>query len=514
MLLMTAATGAWATDVTIATNQQQTSYTSGDITISVSMVGDGDGAQVSSWCPMTITCGDGNVLQSVVVTIGYYPDNASNVTASAGSCEVSGDGNKHSTYVTVTGINASSVSIGCNGDVQIEQVVVNYSPSAWADADVTWNSSNVSDIQFWGGAPDGYDSYTKEGITLRGNADQCDAEWAEFGNGPGIMFAMNAPGGYTFTAPDGKKFTKIEITATTNEGWYTYAFFSQLESGWPAGEAAAADFNSTLKFTWTGSAASVNLATTLNSFGPSLASSIDFYFEASPEPAEPSSYTVTLKDGTDDADKWTITPAEATTTGVAQGTQVEAKYSGWKLVKSVKATKKGGAAAGPTAYTLAESSQGMIVGTDGKAYDVADKDNLPSGVTAAGVVVYKNGANGLAIALTDEASMMDWATACGESGAAAHTPTVEGQTWKLPSQAEWQQMFSANGGNQDSYTGLNTALAAAGGNSSKLQEEKYWSSSENDPGVRAYYVLLDFGDAYWSNGSEGFVFQVRACLAF
>ena len=141
---------------------------------------------------------------------------------------------------------------------------------AWADADVTWNSSNVSDIQFWGGAPDGWDSYTKEGITLRGNAAGCDASWQNWGGGQeGIMFAMNEPstGGYTFTAPDGKKFTKIEITATTYEGWYTYAFNSQLETGWPAGEAAAADFYSTLKFTWTGSAASVNLATTLESFG-------------------------------------------------------------------------------------------------------------------------------------------------------------------------------------------------------------------------------------------------------
>ena len=36
VLLMVAVTGAWATEVTIATNQQQTSYTSGDITISVS----------------------------------------------------------------------------------------------------------------------------------------------------------------------------------------------------------------------------------------------------------------------------------------------------------------------------------------------------------------------------------------------------------------------------------------------------------------------------------------------
>ena len=76
VLLMTAVTGAWATEVTIATNQQQTSYTSGDITISVQDFVDGDGAHVSSWCPMIITCGDGNVLQSVVVTIGYYPENA------------------------------------------------------------------------------------------------------------------------------------------------------------------------------------------------------------------------------------------------------------------------------------------------------------------------------------------------------------------------------------------------------------------------------------------------------
>ncbi|MBR6276676.1 MAG: hypothetical protein IKR31_07085 [Prevotella sp.] len=147
---------------------------------------------------------------------------------------------------------------------------------------VTWNSSNVSDLQFWGGAPDGWDSYTKEGVTLRGNAEGCDAEWANWGGGQeGIMFAMNQPytGGYTFTAPDGKKFTKIEITATTYEGWYTYAYFSQLESGWPSGEEAANNFNSTLKFTWTGDAASVNLATTLDSFGPSLVSSIEFTLE-------------------------------------------------------------------------------------------------------------------------------------------------------------------------------------------------------------------------------------------
>ena len=114
----------------------------------------------------------------------------------------------------------------------------------------------------------------------------------------------------------------------------------------------------------------------------------------------------------------------------------------------------------PTAYTLAESTQGMIVGTNGMAYDVADLDNLPTGVTAAGVVVYKsaNAGESLAIALEDEASMMDWATAKGASGAAAHTPAVEGYSWKLPSLDDWTLVASANSGSS-----LNNAITSAGG---------------------------------------------------
>jgi hypothetical protein len=47
-----------------------------------------------------------------------------------------------------------------------------------------------------------------------------------------------------------------------------------------------------------------------------------------------------VKEGTEDATNWTITPAEATTTGVAAGTEVKATYGGTKKVKSVKAVKK------------------------------------------------------------------------------------------------------------------------------------------------------------------------------
>ena len=76
-----------------------------------------------------------------------------------------------------------------------------------------------------------------------------------------------------------------------------------------------------------------------------------------------------------------------------------------------------------TGHELSASVVGDVVGIDGLAYAVVDKDNLPTGVTAAGMVAYKSGTSGLVIALADEASTMNWSTANGAtSGAAAHTP--------------------------------------------------------------------------------------------
>ena len=71
-------------------------------------------------------------------------------------------------------------------------------------------------------------------------------------------------------------------------------------------------------------------------------------------------YKVSVKEGTEDATNWTITPAEATTTGVAQGTGVTATYSGTKKVKSVKAVKK--AAVPVTAITLNKTETSIKVG--------------------------------------------------------------------------------------------------------------------------------------------------------
>ena len=65
----------------------------------------------------------------------------------------------------------------------------------------------------------------------------------------------------------------------------------------------------------------------------------------------PPSYAVTLADGTEDAENWTI-PAEA-----AEGTTVTATYSGTRKVKSVKAVKKN------TAYAANEYNKGSWDGT-------------------------------------------------------------------------------------------------------------------------------------------------------
>lgn len=83
-------------------------------------------------------------------------------------------------------------------------------------------------------------------------------------------------------------------------------------------------------------------------------SSIEVYGYA-PAPAPPT-YSVTLAEGTEDSDNWTISPAEA-----AEGDKVTVTYSGEKKVKSVKAVKK--AATIPvTAITLNKTATTISAG--------------------------------------------------------------------------------------------------------------------------------------------------------
>ena len=71
---------------------------------------------------------------------------------------------------------------------------------------------------------------------------------------------------------------------------------------------------------------------------------------------EPATYKITLAEGTEDAENWTV-PAEA-----AAGSPVTATYSGDKKVKSVKAVKKGGAV--DNTYLKWDADQKKLVATD------------------------------------------------------------------------------------------------------------------------------------------------------
>ena len=126
-LLLIAAGSAWADSESIWTNTKQSSYTSGNITIAVDAVGDGDGAYVNT-DKMVISTSDGGNITQVVLRIGYYVTSASYVTANHGSCEVSGTGNNKETYVTITSINAPSVTVTSTETVQVDHVDVTYSP--------------------------------------------------------------------------------------------------------------------------------------------------------------------------------------------------------------------------------------------------------------------------------------------------------------------------------------------------------------------------------------------------
>ncbi len=235
-----------------------------------------------------------------------------------------------------------------------------------------------------------------------------------------------------------------------------------------------------------------------------------------------------------EAQNYVITPASATSTLYAalpaissqavsfsalgsDGRTYEAAYPGISLTAGYfyrSVLKMTGHATG---HAISSSAVGDVVGTDGLAYAAKDKDDLPQGVTAAGMVASKNGKSGLVIALADDnvGSGMTWNDVNGQSGVSAHKPAVEGYTWRLPSREEWNQVFEANGGSQTSGTGLNTALVNAGG-AALLSGDYYWSSSPGkESGISVVKVLSS--DNSWASQSLSYTDvkkYVRACFVF
>ncbi len=161
---------------------------------------------------------------------------------------------------------------------------------------------------------------------------------------------------------------------------------------------------------------------------------------------------------------------------------------------------------------------GSVVGADGNVYATVN-DATTAGTTAVAMIAYVGSGtdhatytHGLAIALADESGTMNWSTA---KSTCEGKSAVTNAAWLLPSIDQWKAMFGANGGDDTKYTGLNNALAAAGGDSSKLQEGvDYWQSTELLPGEDAYRVRFNEGNVIWNSGFLTRSYCVRACLAF
>ena len=129
--------------------------------------------------------------------------------------------------------------------------------------EITWNSTNISDLRVMGT----FESYAKDGVTLSANSDMNQARWRDKGDPTraGIQFEAMESGGFTFTAPTGKKFTKIEMTLTGSAGWD----IANL-GDWALN-------NSTVTWKGTAAASTVGLLTGAGSFNGAYVKSIVFY---------------------------------------------------------------------------------------------------------------------------------------------------------------------------------------------------------------------------------------------
>ena len=168
-------------------------------------------------------------------------------------------------------------------------------------------------------------------------------------------------------------------------------------------------------------------------------------------------------------------------------------------------------------HALSTSAIGEIVGSDGLAYAVTDKGNLPIGVMAVAMVAYKDGSNGLAIQLSSSPSTMEWYDAY------SYVNSLPGGSWHLPSNAEWQNMFvgcaiAGDAGKSDwmdPIAGFVEKIATAG--ATWQSSGGYWTSSSQYYG-RHYCVIINRSssnpNASFFEGSDAGPYFALGCLAF
>lgn len=173
------------------------------------------------------------------------------------------------------------------------------------------------------------------------------------------------------------------------------------------------------------------------------------------------------------------------------------------------------------AHPLYEARMGDVVDTDGNAYTVTEDQLLPWSVTPAGVIVdryynqYYNRYEAIILALDDEPNEMDWETAKGPNGAAAHTPAIAGLEWILPSAGDWRRITYYNGYNHwDFPPSLNKYIEKAGGTP---LDGNYWSDTEYSAGYASNAYSYDIDPSPNGQCRERYpsterIEKVRACI--
>ena len=234
-------------------------------------------------------------------------------------------------------------------------------------------------------------------------------------------------------------------------------------------------------------------------------------------PAAPAGYTVSLKDGVKDADKWSVKVGEGEAQafpveGLEGGEKITVTYSGEKKVKSVKAVKKA-AVTYPLLSAATAEDVGKVVCAAGHLHDA--KTAVPDGCTAVGILgkVTETG-HGLILAMQN-ATEQTWTTINGWTS----VTTYAGTTLKVLPDA-------ARGTNLTSYTTLGATAVSNWAVAQKSDYEAIFTnlgSTKNSDGmtydnnVNAYITTGVGGTAisgnYWSatelDGDDAWDFSSR-----
>ena len=192
-----------------------------------------------------------------------------------------------------------------------------------------------------------------------GNGGTSGLEGSNGGNG-GVAFAG------TLTYKSG--------TVTANGGSGGSGGWSDDEERYASSGSAGKAFANDVDFTQTTGYSVTNGTSTIGS----VLNQTKVVISGGSEPAAATTYTVSMKDGVKDADKWTISPNPA-----EEGQTVTLQYNGRLKVKGVKATSDAAPAKSPAEVTTAPTAA-----TDVKAGE--DKALLATaGVATGGTMMYK-----------------------------------------------------------------------------------------------------------------------------